>query len=180
MELKAKPKAKRGRPVKNLNPEKAFEWFDELDYQRAVQDRKLWDEEYKRCQVITDTDFKTIQEFEADLRAKHPELEKLEIQQLYILDGLDRNLIQGVYRDLSNVSKPSLDKDDYTIKVPAEKANEYSQYLSICQAFNNIREAGNNQINIALIPQITGNRIVLDSRSMKLVPNVYRFTKCYK
>lgn len=177
MELQAKPKAKRGRPIKNLNPDKAFEWFDELEYQRALQDRKLWDEEYERCKVVTGTDFETLQEFEEDLRAKHPELAKLDIDQLYILDGLDKLTIEGAFQDLRRISKVPVDKERYTIKVPAENANEYSQYLSIAQGFNNIRAAGNNQINIALIPQLTGNRIVLDSRSMRLVPNVYRFTK---
>lgn len=177
MELKAKPKARRGRPVKNLNPEKAFEWFDEVEYQRALQDRKLWDEEYERCKTITGTTFETLEEFENNLRLKHPELNKLDLDQLYILDDLDKVLIKGAFQDLKRISKASTDKERYTIKVPAENANEYSQYLSIAQGFNNIRAAGNNQINIALIPQITGNRIVLDSRSMRLIPNVYRFTK---
>jgi len=180
MELKAKPKAKRGRPSKNLNPEKAFEWFDEVDYQRALQDRKLYDEELESCKSITRTDFEKLEDFEEDLRSKHPELKALDIKQLYILEGLDIEAIQGAFRDLSNVSKTPIDKERYTIKVPAEKANEYSHYLSICQAFNNIRAEGNTSINISLIPNITGNRIILDSRTMRLVPNVYRFTKDYK
>ena len=180
MELKAKPKAKRGRPSKNLNPEKAFEWFDEVDYQRALQDRKLYDEQFESCKTITRTDFEKLEDFEEDLRSKHPELKALDIEQLYILEGLDIQAIQGAFRDLSSVSKTPIDKERYTIKVPAEKANEYSHYLSISQAFNNIRAEGNNSINISLIPNITGNRIILDSRTMRLVPNVYRFTKNYK
>ena len=89
-------------------------------------------------------------------------------------------MFTDVYRRLQAKSKPSLDKETYVIKIPAEKANEYSNYLSIAQAFNNLREAGNNQLNTSLLPQMTGNRIVLDSRSMKLIPNAYRFTQDFK
>ena len=178
--LIAKPKAKKGRPLKNLNPKKAFEWFDETEYARAVQDHKVWEELFEEVKIITDTEHESLADFEKDLRAKYPELAKLDIQQLYILAGLDRVVITDVFRRLQSKSKPSLDKDVYTIKIPSEKANEYSQYLSIAQAFNNLREAGNNQLNTSLIPQITGNRIVLDSRSMKLVPNAYRFTQDFK
>ena len=178
--LIAKPKAKKGRPLKNLNPNKAFEWFDETEYARAVQDHKVWEELFDQVKVVTKTEYETLVDFEKDLRAKYPELTKLDIRQLYILAGLDREVITNVYRSLQAKSKPSLEKDVYTVKIPSEKANEYSQYLSIAQAFNNLREAGNNQLNTSLIPQITGNRIVLDSRSMKLIPNAYRFTQDYK
>ena len=179
-ELKAKPKARRGRPIKNLNPDKAFEWFDELEFQRALQDRKLWDEEYERCKTITGTTFETLEEFENDLRLKHPELSKLDIDQLYILDGLDRLIIKGAYQDLNAISKTSVNKEDFTIKVPAKHANEYSYYLAIAEAFNNIRAEGNTNINVAQLPNITGNRIVLDIRSMKLIPNAYQFTENYR
>lgn len=178
--LIAKPKAKKGRPLKNLNPSKAFEWFDETEYARAVQDHKVWEELFDEVKVVTKTEYETLVDFEKDLRSKYPELTKLDIQQLYILAGLDRVVITDVFRRLQAKSKPSLDKDVYTVKIPAEKANEYSNYLSIAQAFNNLREAGNNQLNTSLIPQITGNRIVLDSRSMKLICNPYRFTQNYK
>lgn len=178
--LIAKPKAKKGRPLKNLNPNKAFEWFDETEYARAVQDHKVWEELFDEVKVVTKTEYETLVDFEKDLRAKYPELTKLDIRQLYILAGLDREVITDVYRSLQAKSKPSLEKDVYTVKIPSEKANEYSQYLSIAQAFNNLREAGNNQLNTSLIPQITGNRIVLDSRSMKLICNPYRFTQNYK
>lgn len=178
--LIAKPKAKKGRPLKNLNPSKAFEWFDETEYARAVQDHKVWEELFDEVKVVTKTEYETLVDFEKDLRSKYPELTKLDIQQLYILAGLDREVITDVYRSLQAKSKPSLEKDVYTVKIPSEKANEYSQYLSIAQAFNNLREAGNNQLNTSLIPQITGNRIVLDSRSMKLICNPYRFTQNYK
>ena len=178
--LIAKPKAKKGRPLKNLNPNKAFEWFDETEYARAVQDHKVWEELFDQVKVVTKTEYETLVDFEKDLRAKYPELTKLDIRQLYILAGLDREVITDVFRRLQAKSKPSLDKDVYTVKIPAEKANEYSNYLSIAQAFNNLREAGNNQLNTSLLPQMTGNRIVLGSRSMKLIPNPYRFTQDYK
>ena len=178
--LIAKPKAKKGRPLKNLNPSKAFEWFDETEYARAKQDHKVWEEVYSEVKVVTKTDFETIDGFEANLRSKYPELEKLDIEQLYILAGIDRRKISNVYRELSSRNKPSIEKETYVVKIPSEKANEYSQYLSIAQAFNNLREAGNNQLNTSLIPQITSNRIVLDSRSMKLIPNAYRFTQDFK
>ena len=178
--LIAKPKAKKGRPLKNLNPKKAFEWFDETEYARAKQDFKIWEETFEEAKTITETEYETLKDFENDLRSKYPELAKLEIQQLYILAGLNREVITDVYRRLQAKSKPSLDRETYIVKIPAEKANEYSNYLSIAQAFNNLREAGNNHLNTSLLPQITGNRIVLDSRSMKLMPNPYRFTQDYK
>lgn len=178
--LIAKPKAKKGRPLKNLNPKKAFEWFDETEYARAKQNYKIWEEIFEEVKIITNTEYQTLADFEKDLRSKYPELAKLDIKQLYILAGLDREAITEVYRRLQAKSKPSLDKETYVIKIPAEKANEYSNYLSIAQAFNNLREAGNNHLNTSLLPQMTGNRIVLDSRSMKLIPNPYRFTQDYK
>lgn len=178
--LIAKPKAKKGRPLKNLNPKKAFEWFDETEYARAKQDFKIWEETFEEAKTITETEYETLEDFENDLRSKYPELAKLEIQQLYILAGLNREVITDVYRRLQAKSKPSLDRETYIVKIPAEKANEYSNYLSIAQAFNNLREAGNNHLNTSLLPQMTGNRIVLDSRSMKLIPNPYRFTQDYK
>ena len=107
------------------------------------------------------------------------DLAKLDIKQLYILAGLNREAITDVYRRLQTKNKPSLEKETYVVKIPTEKANEYSNYLSIAQAFNNLREAGNNHLNSSLLPQMTGNRIVLDSRSMKLMPNPYRFIQDY-
>jgi hypothetical protein len=176
MELNAKPKAKRGRPSKNLNPDKAFVWFDELEYQRALQERKLWETKFEECKRITGSDFENIIDFEKELRNKHPELAKLDIEQLYIIEGLDRVTISNAFNDFSSTSKGTIDKESYMIKIPAENANEYSQYLSICQAFNNLRALGNVQINTGLIPNLTGSRIILDHRSMKLIPNAYRFT----
>ena len=180
MELKAKPKAPKGRPKKYLNPEKAFEWFDELAHAEAVQQVKLWQEQYEDTKRITGSDFETLEAFEQDLRGKYPELSKLSIEQLYIMDGKDKGTIEGAFRDLKAISKPSTDKDTYTVKIPAEKANEYSWYLAIAEAFNNIRAEGNTNINVAQLPNITGNRIVLDVRSMRLMPNPYRFTKDFR
>jgi len=114
------------------------------------------------------------------LRGKYPELAKLDIRQLYIMEGEDRIEIERAFLELNYKSKPSLDKDDYTVKVPAKHANEYSIYLAIAEAFNNIRAEGNTNINVAQLPNITGNRIVLDIRSMKLIPNAYQFTENYR
>ena len=78
--LIAKPKAKKGRPLKNLNPNKAFEWFDETEYARAVQDHKVWEELFDEVKVVTKTEYETLVDFEKDLRAKYPELTKLDIR----------------------------------------------------------------------------------------------------
>ena len=180
MELKAKPKAKKGRPAKYLNPEKAFEWFDESAHLEAIKQLELWQEQYKETKLITQTEFETLNDFEQDLRKKFPELSKLDINQLYIMDGKDKQTIESAFRNLKVISKPSTDKDTYTVKIPAEKANEYSWYLSIAEAFNNIRAEGNTNINVAQLPNITGNRIILDVRAMKLVPNPYLFTQDYR
>ena len=76
-------------------------------------------------------------------------------------------------------SKVPVDKETYTVKVPAENALEYSQYLSIVQAFTELRKS-NNKINIMMLPQLTNNRIVFDVRSGQLRVNAYRFAKDYK
>lgn len=179
-ELKAKPKVKRGRPKKYLNPEKAFEWFDESAYIQAEKDYQEREEAYLTCKAITGTEFEKFEDFENELRGKYPELAKLDIRQLYIMEGEDRIEIERAFLELNYKSKPSLDKDDYTVKVPAKHANEYSIYLAIAEAFNNIRAEGNTNINVAQLPNITGNRIVLDIRSMKLIPNAYQFTENYR
>ena len=180
MELKAKPKARRGRPTKNLNPEKAFVWLDESALDEAKKKHQEWEEAYLTCKAITGTDFETLKDFEKELRGKYPELSKLDIQQLYIMEGKNRVEIERAFSELDYISKPSLDPDTYTVKIPAENANEYSWYLSIAEAFNNIRAEGNTNINVAQLPNITGNRIVLDIRSMKLIPNAYQFTENYR
>ena len=96
------------------------------------------------------------------------------------MEGKNRVEIERAFSELDFISKPSLEKDDYTVKIPAERANEYSYYLAIAEAFNNIRAAGNTNINVAQLPNITGSRIVLDIRSMKLIPNAYHFTENYR
>lgn len=175
--LKAKPKKRVGRPAEYLNPEKAFEYFDEQAWQEAKSIYDQWEEEYNNCKIITGKEHETIKQYEDELRSQYPQLNKLGIEQLYIVAGKDIDTIRKAYRDLEIKSKPPIDKDTYTVKIPAEKANEYSWYLAIAEAFNNIRENGNTAINTAMLPRITANRIVLDYRSMKLTPNPYLFTK---
>ena len=179
-ELKAKPKAPRGRKKKYLDPEKAFTWFDESAYIDAKKDFQEWEEVFERCKAITGTEFEKFEDFENELRSRYPELTKLDIKQLYIMDNKDRVEIEAAFRELAYKAKPSIDKDDYTVKVPARHANEYSYYLAIAEAFNSIRAMGNTNINIAQVPNITGNRIVLDVRLMALRPNAYHFTENYK
>jgi len=178
-DLIAKPKRAKGRPRKNFDTTKTFEWFDEADYQRALQDRKMWDEAFESVKILTDTEFENLQDFEADLRTKYPDLKALEIEQLYILAKLDRQAIKSVYRDLSGVSKVPIDKETYTVRIPSENALEYSQYLAIVQAFTELRK-DNNKINIMMLPQITNSKIVFDIRTGALRVNAYRFTKDYK
>ena len=76
-------------------------------------------------------------------------------------------------------SKVPVDKETYTVKIPAENALEYSQYLVIVQAFTELRKT-NNKINIMMLPQLTNNRIVFDVRSGSLRVNAYMFTEDYK
>ena len=176
-ELKAKPKKRVGRPAQYLNPEKAFTYFDEQAWQEAKAIYNEWEEEYSRCKIATGKDYQTLEQYEQELRNQYPELNKLDIQQLYIVAGKDINSVRQAYRELDAKSKPPIDKETYTVQIPAEKANEYSWYLAIAEAFNNIRENGNTNINTAMLPRITSNRIILENRSMKLMPNPYLFTK---
>lgn len=177
MKLEAKPKAPKGRPKKYLNPEKAFTYFDEDAWKEAIAIYKEWEEEYENCKAITGTEHETLEDFELELRDGFPQLDKLDIAQVYIVAEKNMDIIRGAFRSLESKSKPPIDKDTYTVKIPAERANEYSQYLAICEAFNNIRAAGNTNINTSMLPRITANRIVLQYRSMKLQPNPYLFTK---
>lgn len=176
-QLLAKPKKQVGRPAKYLNPNKAYEWFDEFAHLEAIKQNEKWDKQYEETKIITGSKCKTLQEFNKTLREELPDLAKLEIEQLYIIKGYDKQTIENAFAELSAISKPPKDKDTYTIKIPAEKANEYSWYLSICDAFNQIRSAGYTQVNVALLPNICANKIVLNNRSMKLEPNHYLFTK---
>ena len=177
MELKANPKRKQGRPKTKLDPDKAFTWMDEDALNEAKAVFKQWEEEYEKCKVITGTVHENLNDFEKELRETFPDLAKLDIEQLYIIADKNIDIIRGAYRSLEMKSKPSIDPDTYTVKIPAEKANEYSWYLAISEAFNNIRESGNTNINTAMLPRITANRIVLHTRSMKLMPNPYLFVQ---
>ena len=47
-DLIAKPKRSKGRPRKNFDVTKTYEWLDESAYKRALQDFKLWEQEYER------------------------------------------------------------------------------------------------------------------------------------
>jgi len=76
-------------------------------------------------------------------------------------------------------SKVPVDKESYTVKIPAENALEYSQYLAIVQAFTELRKT-NNKINIMMLPQLTNNNIVFDVRSSSLRVNAYKFSESYK
>ena len=178
-DLIAKPKRSKGRPRKNFDTTRQFEWLDESEYKRALQDFKLWEQEYERVKVITDTEFETIEEFEQDLRSKYPDSDALDITQLYLVAKLDKQAIRNAYRDLKMHSKVPVDKETYTVKIPAEKALESSQYLAIVQAFTELRKT-NNKINIMMLPQLTNNRIVFDVRSGSLRVNAYLFTEDYK
>ena len=92
---------------------------------------------------------------------------------------LDKQAIRNAYRDLKVHSKVHVDKETYTVKIPGENALEYSQYLSIVQAFTELRKT-NNKINIMMLPQVTNNRIVFDVRAGGLKVNTYMFSESYK
>ena len=178
-DLIAKPKRSKGRPRKNFDVTKTYEWLDESEYKRALQDFKLWEQEYERVKVITGTEFETIEDFETDLRGKYPDLDALDITQLYIVAKLDKEVIRKAYRDLKTHSKVPVDKETYTVKIPAENALEYSHHLAVVQSVTELRKT-NNQINMMAIPQIFNNKIVFDVRSGQLRVNPYRFTESYK
>ena len=44
-DLIAKPKRSKGRPRKNFDTTRQFEWLDESEYKRALQYCKLWKQE---------------------------------------------------------------------------------------------------------------------------------------
>jgi len=178
-DLVAKPKRAKGRPKTKFDTTKTYEWFDTSEYKRALQDFKLWEHEYERVKVITDTEFETIEEFEKDLRAKYPDLDALDITQLYLVAKLDKEAIRKAYRDLKAHSKVPVDKENFTVKIPAENALEYSYHLAIVQSVTELRKT-NNQINLMAIPQIFNNKIVFDIRSGQLRVNAYMFTEDYK
>ena len=115
----------------------------------------------------------------ADLRSKYPDLDALDITQLYLVAKLDKEAIRKAYRGLKMHSKVPVDKETYTVKIPAENALEYSQYLAIVQAFTELRKT-NNKINVMMLPQLTNNNIVFDVRSGSLRVNAYKFCESYK
>lgn len=55
-ELQAKTKRKRGRPVKYLQPDKAFSWFDEKEYNYQVKCYKDWEKAFESLKIITGAD----------------------------------------------------------------------------------------------------------------------------
>ena len=173
-ELQAKTKRKRGRPAKYLQPDKAFSWFDEKEYNYQVKCYKDWERAFESLKIITGAEFETLAEYEADLRSKYPDLEKLDIKQLYILENIDRPTIERAYAEFCAIGKPDLNKENYTINIPAERAGEYGLYLNICNAFNQLREDA-KYLNIAVLPSTLGHRIVLNEAEMKLEVNAHHF-----
>ena len=104
-DLIAKPKRSKGRPRKNFDVTKTYEWLDDSEYKRALQDFKLWEQEYERVKVITGTEFETIEELETDLRSKYPDLEALEITHLYLVAKLDKRLLERLIETLKHTLK---------------------------------------------------------------------------
>ena len=72
-----------------------------------------------------------------------------------------------------------VNKESFTVKIPAENALEYSYHLAIVQSVTELRKT-NNQINMMAVPQIFNNKIVFDVCSGQLRVNPYRFTESYK
>ena len=68
---------------------------------------------------------------------------------------------------------------NYTVTIPVERAEEYSKYLAIVNAFNELRK-DNNTLNVMQIPQIVNNKIIFDVRRGCLAVNAYLFTKDYR
>ena len=73
----------------------------------------------------------------------------------------------------------SLLEKNYTVTIPVERAEEYSKYLAIVNAFNELRK-DNNTLNVMQIPQIVNNKIIFDVRRGCLAVNAYLFTKDYR
>ena len=177
--MEAKPKAKKGRPRKTLDT-KGFEFFQEREWQRALQDRKVWEEQYEKTKAITGADFETFEEFEENLRSKHPDLAALAIDQLYILEGIDRIVIKSAYMELERITKAPIDKESYTLHIPSERVNEYSLYLTIANCFNNIRDQYKTRLPIPQVQEITANRVVFNHQTLKLEVNGAYFCKEYE
>lgn len=177
--MEVKEKRLKGRPKKYFDTNKVYEWLDESTWERAKQDYKKWEDAYETCKILTGSNYETLEEYETELRSKYPDLRALEIHQLYILEGKERKEYEKAFTDLKRVSKPPIDKETYTIKIPVERAEEYSRYLSIANVFNDIRRT-DNTVNVMMLPQLTNNKIVYDVRSGRLLPNAYLFVGNYK
>ena len=177
--MEVKEKKSVGRPRKYLDTKKVYTWFDESEYSKAKAQLKVWEEAYEKCKAITGSEFESLEEYEDKLRKRHPELDKLEIGQLYILEGNDRLDFKKAFRDLKAISKPSVKREDFEVKIPVERAEEYSRYLSIANNFNEIRKS-DTTVNVMVLPGITNNKVVFDIRLGKLIPNAYLFTQSFK
>ncbi|MGB1454415.1 MAG: hypothetical protein ACPG7A_03025 [Flavobacteriaceae bacterium] len=177
--MEVKEKKSVGRPRKWMDTKKVYTWIDEGEWARAKQDFKKWEDAYEKCKVLTGSDYETLEEYEVELRSNHPDLDKLDIRQLYILEGKDRQEYERAFRELKSVNKPPIDKDHYTVTIPVERAEEYSRHLSIANNFNEIRKT-DTTVNVMVLPQLTNNKVVFDVRTGALRVNAYMFTQDYK
>ena len=120
-----------GRPKKYYDTKKIYSWFDEDAYTRAKKDYDKWCEAKKELRDEIGFDFNNQTELEDELRKKHPELSMLDIEQLYKIEGILKDNIDFAFHKFSRFGKnpPSLDKEDFTVKVPVELAEEYSFIL---------------------------------------------------
>ena len=169
MGLETKTVRSKGRPKKYFDTSKVYEWVDEAALQSAKRE----------CKRLTKSEYESIEQYDEHLRTEFPDLNKLDIDQLYILKNLDRDEYQRAFRELKSVNKPSTDVKTYTVKIPVERAVEYSKYLAIVNAFNELRK-DNNTLNVMQIPQIVNNKIVFDVRRGCLAVNAYLFHKDYR
>ena len=179
MGLETKTVRSKGRPKKYFDTGKIYEWVDESEFQKAKKQYKKYEDAFSECKRLKKSDYEYIEQYDEHLRTEFPDLNKLDIDQLYILNGLDRSDYQRAFNELKSVSKPSIDVKNYTVTIPVERAVEYSKYLAIVNAFNELRK-DNNTLNVMQIPQIVNNKIVFDIRRGCLMVNAYLFTKDYR
>ena len=179
MGLETKTVRGKGRPKKYFDTSKVYEWVDEAAFQAAKREYKKWEDAFNECKRLTKSEYESIEQYDEHLRTEFPDLNKLDIDQLYILKNLDRDEYQRAFRELKSVNKPSTDVKSYTVKIPVERAVEYSKYLAIVNAFNELRK-DNNTLNVMQIPQIVNNKIVFDVRRGCLAVNAYLFHKDYR
>lgn len=179
MGLETKTVRSKGRPKKYFDTSKVYEWVDESALQSAKREYKRWEDAFNECKRLTKSEYESIEQYDEHLRTEFPDLNKLDIDQLYILKNLDRDEYQRAFRELKSVNKPSTDVKTYTVKIPVERAVEYSKYLAIVNAFNELRK-DNNTLNVMQIPQIVNNKIVFDVRRGCLAVNAYLFHKDYR